>query len=810
MKNKVFPSKTTFSFLNVFGLVACVIGCLSDYLINKGLIPALVVATSFPNAVFAAICTIVSLGIAVSSIVIAAMNRKVLGYSIADILVKTKALDFKRSITVLFLTVIAGVAGLIFDYCTLLCLILIYNCVYMIILNIAVWQLAANEKYVEKLIAEELEAGSPSIETVERWISELESAIINKDDPMQNKYITLLHDYLDKYPKDAPTEFLTGCMKRIFRLSVPEIGFSRAYEYVLCLNDPTNEKLNSLYDKEDVAIECIDEIQFMSADKIADLNLSHIIHDITGSTIQDPITKTRFAYRIFRAIHSNQVLSEKVRFDMMKTLINQTTESFPRKDPDKIYLDVYIGVFKTFVLENEDLKEREILFSHILHRLFSMAQPASSRKKYIDYLAQTFRLLYFYAAYEKELLTEEYRNQLSKLFDYQLSGKDNFKMSLVKLVQKYEEELCDWYVNEIINNGGETRFGYEYYPKDVDLYFKDTVWTEHTLILFSFLFYLSTTNYQLYSLGKTLSNSNLEPATKRSYIDIAVSFFDNSHELISIEENTHKALTVFNQTTKLSRQIPERLLVENYKELQGLQVELHKQLGVQNETAEINAKEVIVAVESFFAQNGGISINRKMSLTNAQRFRLRPTLIRRDLISTESIAHTTAMFFQDYINHRIEKELPIEKVDFSLEGIKRLLSLIKQKKYAFRNCHYCDDLAFGAEVRQSPEFKELREKMESIPDSKKSFFSDTLFLTKNVSINFRFIKMNVGEKPTREQCNSCLEKTKISEGKYRVDNILVDYDQAIALLEDTYCTEEYEFEIITNISPKIGFVVRYY
>ena len=65
MKNKVFPSKTTFSFLNVFGLVACVIGCLSDYLINKGLIPALVVATSFPNAVFAAICTIVSLGIAI-------------------------------------------------------------------------------------------------------------------------------------------------------------------------------------------------------------------------------------------------------------------------------------------------------------------------------------------------------------------------------------------------------------------------------------------------------------------------------------------------------------------------------------------------------------------------------------------------------------------------------------------------------------------------------------------------------------------------------------------------------------------------
>lgn len=170
---------------------------------------------------------------------------------------------------------------------------------------------------------------------------------------------------------------------------------------------------------------------------------------------------------------------------MMKTLINQTTESFPRKDPDKIYLDVYIGVFKTFVLENDNQKEREMLFSHILHRLFSMAQPVSFRKKYIDYLAQTFRLLYFYTVYEKELLTEEYRNQLSKLFDYQLSGKDNFKMSLVKLVQKYEEELCDWYVNEIINNGGETRFGYEYYPKDVDLYFKDTVWTEHTLILFS-------------------------------------------------------------------------------------------------------------------------------------------------------------------------------------------------------------------------------------------------------------------------------------------------------------------------------------
>ena len=147
---------------------------------------------------------------------------------------------------------------------------MLYDCMYMIALSRTVWQIAADEKYVQTMILKNVDKKQDHIETTERWLSELRDAVCERNDQKQETYIELIRAYLGKLPSDTSLEFFPGHIKRVFQMAIPEIGFARAYNRVLCLNNPHDSKLSTLFDRESIAIESVDELQFLPAERIAD------------------------------------------------------------------------------------------------------------------------------------------------------------------------------------------------------------------------------------------------------------------------------------------------------------------------------------------------------------------------------------------------------------------------------------------------------------------------------------------------------------------------------------------------------------
>ena len=770
----------------------------------------IVVPAGFPGTVFAAICTIVSLGIATASIIIGALDRKVLGFSIRDVLSKLKVIDMKLSITILFCTIIVGFIAYIFDLCTTLGALLLFDSVYMIMLSFAVWQIAAEEKYVQTMILKDVEKNQDHIETIERWFSELRDAVFEKNDQKQEKYIDLIRAYLDKLPSDTSLEFFPGHIKSVFRIAIPEIGFARAYNKVLCLNDPQDSKLSTLFDRDSIAIESVDEIQFLSAERIADYKISQIVYDVVKELASDDKTKSKIVYRIFNAICKNRTISEDVRMDLLKSIIKQVTGYYWNAVDNNTYYLIFVYVLKSFVLENDNQKERESLFSFILRRLYSMLQPIRHHDNAIPYLAQSFRMLYFYSVFESELLTQEYRDQLAALLSYKPAGKDRIQSSISDLAQRHAQELTNWYVNEMVDAENQHDFYYEYFPESMTLYFKDTVWSERNRLLFVFLFYLSSHRFQVFPLCEALRGSRLSTNDKRILVESYIDLYDEKQGEIELASEVSAAYDAFSKITGLSLPIHKRLLKSNYEEANALLFDLHKQLGTDIKLENIYTDQVNTSIEAFFEPLDGIQIDKNLSFEKSKRFTLHPSLVPKATVSDENLANTTAYFFVDYLNHVINQVLPSRKIAFTAEGVKKLLALIKQDSFVYSNCQFCDDLALTDSVRQSEDYIELRDTLQNIQGKIDGHIYETLFLRGVLSFNYRFNMINAGEKPTKEQYNPFLEKNQIAEGKYRIDGVLCDYNQAVELITSVYCVEEYEFEITTNISDQLGVRIDYH
>ena len=804
--NRQIPTEKTFRILHIGGATIILLALVPDAL----RVSYIIVPTAFPGTVFAAICTIVSLGIATASIVIGALDRKVLGFSIRDVLQKIKVINMRLSITVLFSTIIVGFLAFSLDFCTTLGALLLFDSVYMIMLSFAVWQIAADEKYVQVMILKDVEKKQDHIETMERWLSELRDAVCERNDQKQEKYIDLIRTYLGKLPSDASLEFFPGHIKSVFQMAIPEIGFARAYNKVLCLNDPEDPKLSTLFDRDSIAIESVDELQFLAAERIADYKITHIVYDIVKELASDETTKAKIVYRIFDAICKNRTISDDVRTDLLKSIIKQVTGYYWNAVENNTYYLIFVYVFKSFVLENDNQKERESLFSFILLRLYSMLQSIRHRDNAIPYLAQSFRMLYFYSVFESELLTQEYRDQLAALFSYKPAGKDRIQSSISDLAQRHAKELINWYVNEMVEAENQHDFYYEYFPESMTLYFKDSVWSERNRLLFVFLLYQSTHHFHAFPLRAALEQSELSINDKINLLDFYIEFYDLEHGEIKLAGEVSTALSVFSSKTGLSLPEYKPLLKSNYEDANAQRFELQKMRGTSITVDELHNAHVDEKIESFFASKDGIRIDRGINLDDSKRFTLHPTLVPKSTVSDENLANTAAYFFIEYLNQAIEHILPSKKIKFTAEGVKKMLELIKQNSFQYTNCQFCDDLALAGDVRQSDEFSELREALQNIRGGIDGQIYKTLFLRDKIALNYRFNKINVGGKPTKELSDSFLEKAKISDGKYRVDGIVCDYNQAIELLESGYCVEEYEFEIATNIDDQLGVWIDYH
>ena len=134
---------------------------------------------------------------------------------------------------------------------------------------------------------------------------------------------------------------------------------------------------------------------------------------------------------------------------------------------------------------------------------------------------------------------------------------------------------------------------------------------------------------------------------------------------------------------------------------------------------------------------------------------------------------------------------------FDLDGIKKLLAFIKDRKYNARNYSFTDDWAL-AKYRTETDFIKLVEEEKKIELIDTQRIGHYLFFRKdNFMFNAKISKMEFLDL-TEKECAEFLESSKSYNGLYNVDGALMSKQKAIKSVQKLYCKERYGFKLMVS------------
>ena len=170
--------------------------------------------------------------------------------------------------------------------------------------------------------------------------------------------------------------------------------------------------LNNNYFNQIIKICYIDEY---SDNKITDIEIEYIL------------------YKYFVSIINNQLSTEKVKNQLIDNYFYELSQFYWKTSNDSIVSaesKTLLDIFRKYVLENENYKEREYIYKLILKNVYlnNRYYNGDIFPLTVSYMLESF---YSYIYCEKELLNEDYRNSLKDLFLLTISDKTNkrFKFS---------------------------------------------------------------------------------------------------------------------------------------------------------------------------------------------------------------------------------------------------------------------------------------------------------------------------------------------------------------------------------------------
>lgn len=128
-----------------------------------------------------------------------------------------------------------------------------------------------------------------------------------------------------------------------------------------------------------------------------------------------------------------------------------------------------------------------------------------------------------------------------------------------------------------------------------------------------------------------------------------------------------------------------------------------------------------------------------------------------------NISARLARYFESFINEQIKKELPVVQLSFDLEGVKVLLSQLRDNRFNKRNYTYVDDWGLNKEVRESVEYKELEAVIKEISFEKTSPINSHMFYKDGcLDYNIEITEYN-HEFLTDDECSAYVENYKVGE-----------------------------------------------
>lgn len=802
IKNMTKKSAKIYAILTLVILALCI---LCDILVRRTYTPYIIVSGDFIGVMFSALCTVAVLGSAFLSIVISIYSSNTYGFTLKEILnFQASPLKVSKTVTASMLTIIFAIPAFAFSLHSTITSLTIIVTVFNIIRSTQIWRIASDDEYVKVLINQQIgiieDNEQTAIVYLNKWFYELTIAIITQNASLQNDYIGFIKSCIEINPESKNVGIY--CAKLIAD-KFPEICDSLGIVDTCILFSRLNTDDNTVFDEYPNIRTSINRLKHYSYEKLGNHYLKGNITDLVDEVnISDRVAI--FAINCYViSIGQNTHIEISMKTDLLNDIFYTLTllRDYDGNRAKRYKLLLYI--FRDCILLEDDYDLQQALFE-LLFRNLAKNNLYSRDDCYVQAISSLIRALFYYAFYEIEMLSEEHRSHLQRLLSLEYKSKDNVLFSINRIADEIHGKIVRQLIQDACSERDPLEF-LEHFPDGGGC--KSTVWTIGTAIRFAFFYdNLQYNDYNFFPLPFVIDEvGSAKNATARSLYTCILELFNDDGTLRQFALDgialLRESLDIKEIHLKSYHSKTFELCNENLKQI--LQCEEQKfDTGTTIEGVKLQLEQQLNATDYF-------KYNKELDCNGKEIIAFNPYYGYRTIVYDSMLEYMLQSCIKQIVKISIEKYLREIEIDFSSNGIGVLHKELTSEAYNLRNYTYYDDLAIRRENKESSNYIELIELIQQIeyfntPGITNKFFLQCRSLEFNIELN-SYKKRDV----TGEERNDLLERYKVSEGRYKINSVLYDTNEAISWIARNVFVEKMEFRVATNIENDGGFRVKF-
>lgn len=813
MKNKIISKIDDGDRLFFFSLIFLTLFLVDLEVRFFGKMGLILVEKDSISVVFAALCTIASLGSAVLSIVISAFSTRIFGFSIKDILsLSGSKPDISSTVKQSFCIILIAIATYILSLYTTTTFLLITVTLIILQSSVELWYLLVNEEHAATYLVDLLTASKDAKHSkyLKQLYMGLEETLETKDILVLERYVLGIEVVYSKTQliDDQASVILLQCIKHIFPKACLNFGFVDAYRWIVNFGSDFN-KLD--IDSSTAVSSYFDKLLYCDERSIGDFSLQKNIDDILQRLNIDKDDKERLVFYYFENLIKNKIISRDIKFDQLRTSIDYLTSRFDDNfGVSRANLIVYI--YKCYVVENDDKDFREFVHSTIINGL-AVNNRYNRTRTYISAVAEIFRMLYFYSKYEKETIVQKHRKELESLFSYKRTTITAYSTCLFELLHVNSVDILNWLIRDTENAylNESTNRTFEFFP--YNYISKALVWSRANLLKFSFLFYcIEWQHFNHYPINIISDTNKGNKEISEFMIRDVLYFFDISSdsEFIQLKDFIKNEMSDMQYCLNTGGVIPTREVIRNYeffnKTLDQIIQSDDKQtkLPTNQEIQESNKLLIRKLNEMKF-----FVLDESKDLTGAIVLKIAPSIIKREKVTAERLAEESKAEIISYCNEFLARTIPKFRVEFNITGVRSMLQILKRDNFVFRNYTYYDDWGLSEDIRVSEDYRCLKEIIDLIDFKYYQELNGAYFLTRNRVVLNASVEFEPFRAPFKKECMEYLQYYKVAEGKYQIDGVVRNLEKSIDFIIKTHVLVSSTIKVITDINLNMGIKIEF-
>jgi len=659
-----------------------------------------------------------------------------------------------------------------------------------------VWDLCFTNKNGKIQISEIIQSNTQdSNRLIVLMLNDLKNAVVINDTKRIDDILDIILIACKDKDKDK-IDLISKQIDEIFETDVLRSGFVDAYKRIIKLNQDEEE----FFEEEEIINRYANKIRYMSEYEIGTANISRNLVDALNNQDLNNGIVLQLSLGYFKSIYMNSVISKQFREKLIDEYFRSICNFYFIKAQEVSQKSIFY-IFRTYVLQNEKTSEAEYVFSCMVKYLFAYNNITISNT-YIMTVAIIYESLFFYSYYEIETLGEAHRNWLISLFDKTVPTIDKEPMGLKELISKRADNIVEMIITDSVEKPNHNMI-FDYYPLGGNG--KNAVWCFSNQIQFSYYLYTA--------VGYKYTNKTFFDLLKDCILDQG-ELLDACHNVMETHDPVSDApndyaleiIAKIQKSLQESEGLNSGIYIQNIEEINAF---IKAKNGEKANGEGLKTTEESVLFESVLKhirQDDMLKYSKDTNVENGKTYFLRPMILKKD-ISEEVLGYYLGQAAENIANIIFESALTKYKLYYDENAAKELVKYLQSHNIKTTNYNCVADYAFSKKIRETPEFKKLSNYYKKLNTLRAPLIYHKIFLTSS-PVNFNFtVGKHDGEDISHEMASMHIDKYKVSDSKYRIDNCLYERKEAMEYYIKSYLLYKLSLKFVCQLDQNSGFIL---